>query len=87
MPLEHFVQSVGVFCEMLQGNGAIFDERHGFAVALHRHDDVEGGLPHRPDFSLQRRIFCANESVGVAERGEEIVEAREVVNLPVAVLA
>ena len=55
VPLEHVVQPLGVVGEVVQIDRAVLDERHRFAVALHRHHDVEAGLAHRGDVGLERR--------------------------------
>ena len=54
--LEHLGQAVGIFGEVLERHRAVFDERHGFAVAFHRHHDVEPRLAHFPDVALQRAV-------------------------------
>ena len=64
VPLEHVVQPFGVVGEVFQIDRAVLDERHRFAVALHRHHDVQPGLAHRGDVGLERRIDGAHHRSG-----------------------
>ena len=72
--LEHVVQPLGVVGEIIEIDGAILDERHRFAVALHRHHDVEAGFAHRGDVGLERGVGGAHHCAGMAEIAHQFVK-------------
>ena len=65
--LEHLGQALRVFGEVLQRHSAIFDEGNRFAVALHRHHDVESGFAHFPDIALQCRVAYFQHGIRIAQ--------------------
>ena len=64
---EHLRQALGVIGEMLERHGAVLDERHGFAVALHRHHDVEAGLADLPHVALPGCVDDLDDAAGQTE--------------------
>ena len=82
---EHVLEERSVLGKMLERHGAVLDEGDGFSVALHRHDDVHGRLPHGPDPSLKVLRFRTNECAGVAEVPHQFLEPVQVVGNAVPV--
>ena len=60
---EDLRQRVGVFGQVLQGYGTVFDKTHRFAVTLQAHHDVEPGLSHFPKVLLRRVVRHFNHRV------------------------
>jgi len=72
--LEQLGQAGGEVGQVLQRDGAIFDEADGLAYGLHRHDDVEPRLPYAPDPTLPSCIGDLDDGIGIAEAGHHGVE-------------
>ena len=70
MPREHIVQAIRVIGEVVQIDGAVLDEGHRFAVAFHRHHDVQAGFAHRRDIRLKSWIDGTHD-VGMAQVGHQ----------------
>ena len=85
--VEYLRQTVGVFSQMLQRHRAVFDEGHRFAVALHRHHDVEPGLAHFPEFALHGRVNDFDHAARQAAIRHQLDQLLETSDLFVAVLA
>ena len=51
--LKYLGQASRVFSKVRQRHRAVFDKTNRFAVALHRHHDIEAGLAHFPNRLLQ----------------------------------
>jgi hypothetical protein len=64
---EHLGQAVGVFGQVLQRHGAVFDEADRLAVALEAHHDVEAGLAHLPQVLLRRVVDHFDHAAGQAQ--------------------
>ena len=64
---EHLRQAIDVLGEMLERHGAVLDERHRLAVALHAHHDVEAGLAHVPQRLLRAGVGHAHDAARQAE--------------------
>ena len=62
--LETRGQFSGVLGQMLQGYCTIFDERDGFAAALHRHHEVQPGLANLPQHFLGAFVWHLNDRSG-----------------------
>ncbi len=71
---KHLVQAVGVLGEIVEPDGAVLDERHRFAVAFHRHHDVEPGLAHLPHRALECRVGDGDHAIGEAKRAHQFLE-------------
>ena len=75
--VEHAREAIGVFGEMLERHGAVLDERDGFAVALHRHHDVQPRLADFPHGLLQLEIVDRDDAAGQAEIAHELAQLRK----------
>ena len=74
---EDVVQLFGEIGQIGQRDGAIFDEGDRFAVALHRHHDVQPGLAHFGDLRLKARIGGAHDGPRIAEIAHRLVQFGE----------
>ena len=74
MPGEDVVQLFGEIGEIGQRDGAILDEGDRFAVALHRHHDVQPGFPHFGDLGLKARIGGPHDSARIAEIAHRLIQ-------------
>ena len=90
--VEDLGQPAGVLGEVLEAHRAVLDERHRFAVRLHRHHDVEALLAHLPDRFLQGRIHRVDDAAtgvgggvpGVAQvthQGVQVGEPSQILGL------
>ncbi len=77
MPGEHLVQPFSVVGQIVEIDGTVLDEGHRFAVALHRHHDVQPGLAHLGDRRLEASIGRAHHRAGQAEIGHHRVQLGE----------
>ncbi len=84
--VEYLGQAVGVFSEMFQRYCAVLDKRHRFAVAFHRHHDVEAGLAHFPEFLLHGRIDDFDDAARQATFPHQCHQILQAANLLVAIL-
>ena len=71
MLLKYFGQSPRVFSKVGQWHCAVFDETYRFAIALHRHHDIESGFPHFPYGLLQVRIGNFHHAAGETQIGHQ----------------
>ena len=71
---EHLGERVGVFGQVLQRHGAIFNETHRFAVALQTHHDVEAGLAHLPQGFLRGFFGHLDHGSGKAQVAHQLTE-------------
>ena len=85
--LEHVGEALRVVREMLQRDGAIFDEGDGFAVALHRHHDVEAGLADLPERGLRAGLSHLHHAARQAEIAHQLDQTGEIEQLVFALLA
>jgi hypothetical protein len=60
-------QAVGVFGQVFQRHGAVFNEADRLAIALEAHHDVESGLSHLPQVLLWRVVDHFHHAAGQAE--------------------
>src|ERR1700693_3827900 len=67
MALEDRVESLGIVSQILDGHGGVLNEGDRFAVALHRHHDVEARLAHFGDLRLEIRLDGATHAVRKAQ--------------------
>ena len=61
---ENFCQGIGVFSQMHQWHGTIFDKAHGLAIALQAHHDVESCFAHLPQVFLWRVVDHFYDTIG-----------------------
>jgi hypothetical protein len=80
-------QAIGVLGEVLQPYRAILDKGYRFAVALHRHHDVEPGLAHLPHRRLETGVERLDDRAGKAEVGHQFTQLRELLQLRLALVA
>ncbi len=85
--VEDLGQAVGVFGEVLQRHRTVFDEGHRFAVAFHRHHDVQSGLAHFPEFLLHDGIDDFDHTAGEAAFTHQFDQLFQAADLFVAVFA
>ena len=76
---EDVVQPFRVIGQVLQIDGAIFDERDRFAVPLHRHHDIKSGLAHLRDIGLEPGIDRAHDMrrAQIAHQLFQLVQLRQ----------
>ena len=87
MLFENPGQPVGVVGEVLEPHRAVFEERHRFAVALHRHHDVEAlraDLQHR---RLKRRVDRLDHAAGKTEIAHQFAERLQPPQILVPIVA
>ena len=77
MVREDGVELVRVFGEMLERDGAVFDDRDRLRIALHRGHDVEARGAHAPELRLIGRARQRHDAVREAERRHHPIELRE----------
>ena len=65
-------QSIGVVGKVFEPHRAVFEKRDRFAVALHRHHDVEALRAHLPDCRLKRRVDRLDDRVGKAKIAHQL---------------
>ena len=68
---EDVGQTLSVFREVRQGDGAILDERDRFSGLLHRHHHVEAGLAVLCDRALQAVVGDRDDAAPSAPRAGE----------------
>jgi hypothetical protein len=84
--VEHLGQPARVLREMLQRHRAVLDEGNRFAVALHRHHDVEPGLAHFPEFALHGGINHFDDAAGQTAIGHQLDQFFQLADLLVAIV-
>ena len=70
-------EALGVVGEVLERYGAVLDEGDGFALALHRHHDVEARGAHLPYGLLAGSVRDLDHALRVAEIAHQLVEPVE----------
>ena len=69
---EHLGQRIGVFGQVLQRHGAVFNKADRLAVALEAHHDVEAGLAHFPQVFLRRVVNHFDHRTGQAQVAHQL---------------
>ena len=87
MALEYLGQPFGVVGEVVERDGAVLDEGDRFAVALHRHHDVERRLADLPDLLMERRFHGLDHPAVMAEVAHQVDQIGEAGALLLLVLA
>ena len=75
--LEDRIESLGIVRQVLERHGGVLDEGDRFAVAFHRHHDVEARFAHFGDRSLERGLCGPDHAMREAEIAHEFLEPRE----------
>ena len=81
VPGEQLGQPRGVVGQVLERHRAVLDERHRFAGALHRHDDVEPGLAYLPDPALGGGLGRLDHRAPKAEIGHQLAQTAQLSDL------
>ena len=84
--LEYLGKPVGVFGQMLQRYGTVFDEGHGFAIAAHGHHDIQTRLAHFPDIALQCAVQDLYNGSRQLQIAHQLAELSELAHLCILIL-
>ena len=85
--LEYACQPIGILRQVFQLHRAVFNKRYRFAVAFHRHHDVQASLAHLPDSRLKFGIEHFDHGTGEAEVCHQLNQLGELADLQVAIFA
>ena len=75
--LEDLGEPCGVVGQMLERHRTVLDEGNRFAVAFHRHHDVQAGLANLPERLLTRLIGELPDRAGQSEIGHQLHQTGE----------
>ena len=84
---ENLGQAVGIFGQVLQAHGAVFNEGYRFAVALHGHHDVQAGFAHLPNLGLETGVRGLDHGAGEAQIAHQFHQLSQLSQLLITIIA
>ena len=75
---ENLIQFFGVIGQIIQTDGAIFNEGNRFPIALHGHHDIEASFTHLSNRGLKARISGAHHLAGMAQIRHHFIQPRQI---------